>query len=194
MIDGRTNTVMVAKYKPIRQGIMLTVRAIIATHQGVAVKARDGFVASEFDKTRAAKKSAHEQAAAKLPQQDEAQPRLSKRMAALGLCSRREADEWIVKWLGSKLMAKLLIHWALAFILMQKLIVSAYAMEHQAESVTILLHKPVGHVSGQAEDGYQPAIVLVHPDNEWLEDPDLNEHNAKRFNVAFCMDWRLLVV
>ena len=38
MIDGRTNTVMVAKYKPIRQGIMLTVRAIIATHQGVAVK------------------------------------------------------------------------------------------------------------------------------------------------------------
>jgi 23S rRNA pseudouridine2604 synthase len=27
--------------------------------------------------------------------------------------------------------------------------------------VTILLHKPVGYVSGQAEDGYQPAVVLI---------------------------------
>ena len=27
--------------------------------------------------------------------------------------------------------------------------------------MTILLHKPIGYVSGQAEDGYEPAIVLV---------------------------------
>ena len=32
----------------------------------------------------------------------------------------------------------------------------------QREQVTILLHKPVGYVSGQAEDGHQPAVTLVH--------------------------------
>jgi 23S rRNA pseudouridine2604 synthase len=51
--------------------------------------------------------------------------------------------------------------------------------------VTILLHKPVGYVSGQAEDGYQPAIVLVHPDNEWLDDPELSEYNTKEFQRGF---------
>ena len=29
--------------------------------------------------------------------------------------------------------------------------------------VTILLHKPVGYVSAQAEDGYRPAITLITP-------------------------------
>ena len=31
----------------------------------------------------------------------------------------------------------------------------------QSERVTVLLHKPVGYVSGQAEDGYEPASVLT---------------------------------
>jgi 23S rRNA pseudouridine2604 synthase len=148
-------------------------------------KARDGFVASEFDKTRAAKKSAHQQAAAKLPnQQDDKSPRLSKRMAELGLCSRREADEWIVNgWV--KVDGEIIDTLGTRVSSDAEIIVSGYAMEHQAENVTILLHKPVGHVSGQAEDGYQPAIVLVHPDNEWLEDPDLNELNTKQFQRGF---------
>ncbi len=37
--------------------------------------------------------------------------------------------------------------------------------------MTILLHKPVGYVSGQAEDGHEPAAVLIRPDNRWREDP-----------------------
>ncbi|MEE9332304.1 MAG: pseudouridine synthase [Methylophilaceae bacterium] len=148
-------------------------------------KARDGFVASEFDNTRAAKTAKHNKAAANLAsKQDSAMPRLSKRMADLGLCSRREADEWIsngwvkvdgeiVDVLGTRISPD------------AEIIISGYAMEHQSESVTILLHKPIGHVSGQAEDGYQPAIVLVHPDNEWLEDPQLNEQNTKEFQRGF---------
>ncbi len=148
-------------------------------------KARDGFVASEFDKTRAAKKSAHHHAAAQLPnQQNDKLPRLSKRMAELGLCSRREADEWIANgWV--KVDGEIIDTLGTRVNPDAEIVVSGYAMEHQAENVTILLHKPVGHVSGQAEDGYQPAIVLVHPDNEWLEDPDLNEHNAKQFQRGF---------
>jgi 23S rRNA pseudouridine2604 synthase len=37
--------------------------------------------------------------------------------------------------------------------------------------VTVLLNKPIGYVSGQAEDGYEPAYVLVTPENRWSEDP-----------------------
>jgi 23S rRNA pseudouridine2604 synthase len=111
-------------------------------------------------------------------------PRLSKRMAELGICSRREADEWIVNgWvmvdgviidtLGSRINPD------------AEIIISSYAHEVQAESVTIILHKPVGYVSGQAEDDYEPAIVLVHPDNEWLDDPNLNAHHAKEFQRRY---------
>ena len=149
-----------------------------------AGKARDGFVASEFDKTRALREATHKKAAAKLPQNEDANPRLSKRMAELGLCSRREADEWITNgWvkvdgviidtLGTRINPD------------AEIIISGYAKEHQSESVTIILHKPVGFVSGQAEDGYEPAIVLVHPNNEWLDDPDLNAHNEKEFQRGF---------
>lgn len=97
-------------------------------------------------------------------------PRLSKRMAELGLCSRREADAWIVNgWvsvdgrvvdvLGTRVAPDARIE------------VSEAAARQQSEVVTILLHKPVGYVSGQAEDGYEPAVVLVHPDNHWPDDP-----------------------
>ncbi len=37
--------------------------------------------------------------------------------------------------------------------------------------MTILLNKPIGYVSGQAEDGYEPASVLVKADTHWGEDP-----------------------
>jgi 23S rRNA pseudouridine2604 synthase len=96
-------------------------------------------------------------------------PRLSKRMSELGLCSRREADEWIengwvrvdgrvVATLGTRVPPDAHID------------VDPAARRLQGESVTILLHKPVGYVSGQAEDGYQPAMVLIRPENRWAED------------------------
>jgi 23S rRNA pseudouridine2604 synthase len=140
-------------------------------------KARDGFVASEFDKTRSNK----ERFANKPTSENAELPRLSKRMAELGLCSRREADEWIANgWvkvdgviidaLGTRIQKD------------AEIIISGYAKEHQAENVTIILHKPVGYVSGQAEDGYQPAIVLVHPDNQWPDDPELHQHHPKQFH------------
>jgi 23S rRNA pseudouridine2604 synthase len=44
------------------------------------------------------------------------------------------------------------------------------ARQQQAMRVTILLHKPIGVVSGQAEDGYEPAITLVKAASRWSED------------------------
>jgi 23S rRNA pseudouridine2604 synthase len=95
--------------------------------------------------------------------------RLSKRMSELGLCSRREADEWIARgWVRvdgtvvSELGSKVLPH--------QRITVERQASAQQARRVTVLLNKPVGYVSGQAEDGYQPAVVLVTAGSRWKED------------------------
>lgn len=44
------------------------------------------------------------------------------------------------------------------------------ATRQQQDQVTILLHKPVGYVSGQAEKGYQPAVVLIDERSHWAED------------------------
>jgi 23S rRNA pseudouridine2604 synthase len=90
-------------------------------------------------------------------------------MSELGIASRREADEWIAKgWvrvdgrvvdqLGSRVLPG------------QHISVDAKARRQQDARVTVLINKPVGFVSGQAEDGYEPAVVLVKPENQWRED------------------------
>jgi 23S rRNA pseudouridine2604 synthase len=104
--------------------------------------------------------------------------RLSKLMSELGMCSRREADEWIEKgWvmvdgeridtLGTKVRPD------------QRIEIDPAAEAAQASQVTVLIHKTVGFVSGQAEDGYQPAITLVTPENRWEGD-----RSDIRFSVA----------
>src|SRR5579862_3625446 len=97
-------------------------------------------------------------------------PRLSKRMGELGLCSRREADRWITNgWV--KVDGKVVDALGVRVSPAARIDIDPAAREHQSEQVTILLHKPVGYVSGQAEDGYEPAIVLVRPENRWAADP-----------------------
>jgi 23S rRNA pseudouridine2604 synthase len=44
------------------------------------------------------------------------------------------------------------------------------ARGQQDRLVTILLNKPIGYVSGQAEDGHQPAVVLVQEVSHWKGD------------------------
>ncbi|UDM48775.1 pseudouridine synthase [Cupriavidus sp. MP-37] len=101
---------------------------------------------------------------------DDGLVRLSKRMSELGLCSRREADEWIPRgWvlvdgkpvteLGSRIRPDAEIE------------IRQEARSEQGERVTVLLNKPVGYVSGQAEDGYEPAAALFTPENQWEGDP-----------------------
>ena len=97
-------------------------------------------------------------------------PRLSKRMSELGLCSRREADQWIEKgWV--KVDGKIVNTLGVRVSREARIEVVREATAQQNELVTILLHKPVGYVSGQAEDGYEPAVVLVRPENRWADDP-----------------------
>jgi len=48
--------------------------------------------------------------------------------------------------------------------------IDARARQQQARLVTVLLHKPVGYVSGQPEDGYPAAAGLFTAANRWRED------------------------
>ena len=95
--------------------------------------------------------------------------RLSKLMSEQGICSRREADSYIERgWvlvdgvavteLGTKIFPN------------QKITLNRAAQTQQQTQVTILLNKPVSYVSGQAEDGYQPAAVLIKRDTQWSGD------------------------
>lgn len=102
--------------------------------------------------------------------------RLSKRMSELKMASRREADEWIaagwvrvngkVAVLGQRVGPDV------------EITIDPAARQQQAELVTVLLHKPIGYVSGQAEDGYEPAVVLFQPENRWQDDPSGIKPNA----------------
>lgn len=97
-------------------------------------------------------------------------PRLSKRMGELGLCSRREAETWIVNgWV--KVDGEVVNTLGVRVSPDARIEVDKAATDHQSGQVTVLLHKPVGYVSGQAEDGYEPAIVLIKPENRWPADP-----------------------
>ena len=103
--------------------------------------------------------------------------RLNKRMAELGLCSRREADEWIARgWVlvngQPAVMGQPVPPDAQVEVLPQ-------ARHQQAGQVTILLHKPVGYVSGLPEDGHESAAVLIKPQSHWRED-----RSGRRFEAV----------
>ena len=89
-------------------------------------------------------------------------------MAELGMASRREADDWIGRgWVK--------VNGEVATMGMQvtpdvRIEVNKQAQGAQANQVTVLINKPLGLVSGQAEDGHEPAITLVQPHNRWVDD------------------------
>lgn len=94
--------------------------------------------------------------------------RLSKRMAQLQMCSRREADDYIqqglvkvngqVAVLGQKVMPS------------DRIDLDKRVHQQQAQRMTILLNKPVGFVSGQPEKNYRAAIELITEENHWHGD------------------------
>ena len=94
--------------------------------------------------------------------------RLNKRMAELGMASRREADDWIARgWVRVDGQAATM---GMQVAPGARIEIAKQAQGQQANQVTILVNKPMGIVSGQAEDGHLPAITLVQPHNRWAED------------------------
>src|SRR5512147_1545085 len=98
--------------------------------------------------------------------------RVSKLMSEQGLCSRREADNYIERgWvlvdgvpvteLGTRIYPN------------QRITLAKAAQSRQDAAVTILLNKPVGYVSGQPEKDYRPAITLITTQSRFKEDRSL---------------------
>lgn len=97
---------------------------------------------------------------------DQEKVRVSKLMSERGICSRREADDYIAKgWvyvdgervseLGTRILPT------------QTITLDKAAKSAQQARVTILLNKPIGYVSGQPEPGFTPAITLIKPENQF---------------------------
>ncbi len=85
--------------------------------------------------------------------------RISKLMAERGMCSRREADSYIERgWVKVDGVVATLGERASAA---QIITLDKNVASQQSARVTILIHKPMAYVSGQAEDGYTPAVALV---------------------------------
>ncbi|MGB8338157.1 MAG: pseudouridine synthase [Burkholderiales bacterium] len=102
--------------------------------------------------------------------------RLSKIMSERGICSRREADDYIARgWvfvdgekiteLGTRIEPD------------QQISLDKRAQKNQDERVTIILNKSIGYVSGQAEPGMRPAVLLVTKENQ-----QSSNHSARKFS------------
>jgi 23S rRNA pseudouridine2604 synthase len=90
--------------------------------------------------------------------------RLSKLMAERGLCSRREADEWIAKgWV--KVNGQITDVLGIRVPPDCEIELSPGAHKDSNSRVTILLNKPIGYVSGQPEKDYLPAVRLITDEN-----------------------------
>src|SRR5690606_17599313 len=83
--------------------------------------------------------------------------RLSKLMSERGICSRREADDYIKKGLvlvdgqavnelGIKVSPNV------------RITLASEALSQQKNLITLILNKPIGYVSSQPEKDYIPAI------------------------------------
>lgn len=110
--------------------------------------------------------------------------RLAKTMAHRGLCSRREADDYILKgWV--KVNDKIIKEKGYPVSENDNIKLNHLAHQIQAERVTILLNKPVGYVSAQPEKGYKAAVELISPLNRWTEDKSPIHFNSKhKFGLA----------
>ena len=94
--------------------------------------------------------------------------RLNKRMADLGMCSRREADDWIDQ--GWVRVNGEIAEMGVQVLPTDRIDVDRAAQGHQEQQVTIIINKPMGYVSGQAEDGHTPAVALINPRTRWRDD------------------------
>ena len=109
---------------------------------------------------------------------DDGKVRVSKLMSEQGLCSRREADAYIERgwvFVDGERVAEL----GTRAYPTQKITLSREAQSRQLARVTILLNKPIGYVSAQAEGTYRPAVTLINAETRYAAD-----RSAQRFNSA----------
>ncbi len=91
--------------------------------------------------------------------------RLSKLMSERGLCSRREAEDYIDRGLvevnGEKILKQ--------GVKVERDVEIRLSDETKKHKVTVLLNKPLGYVSNLPEKGYRPAIELINQENQEVD-------------------------
>ena len=111
--------------------------------------------------------------------------RLSKRVAHLMRCSRREAEQYIEGgWVS---VNGKVVEAPMARVTDQTVVVDPHASLMTLTDVTLLLHKPPGFetmaMPGEANKRVKPAHQLLLPANHWAQDPAgvrlLKHHFAK---------------
>ena len=103
------------------------------------------------------------------------QVRISKILSELGLCSRREADEYIKQ--GQVLLdGKVVNELGTKACRSQKVELNKKGKLKQSKKLTILLNKPVGYISHLDDDKeFKPASDLINQDNYFSN--ELNDRN-----------------
>lgn len=100
--------------------------------------------------------------------------RLSKLMSQKGIASRREADDLISR--GLVLVNGVVVNELGAKVDPESHVtLAAEALKEQKELITIILNKPIGYVSSQPEPGYEPAIRLITPENQFSIEDQKNQ-------------------
>ena len=113
--------------------------------------------------------------------------RLSKLMAARGICSRREADVWM-SWGWVTVNGRAITRLGSKFPYDTDIAITREARLFKQQQLTIVLNKPVGYVSTQAEKGYQPASCLITPDNCVCKQGRLSRRQLQNLSVAGRLD------
>lgn len=84
-------------------------------------------------------------------------------MAELGLCSRREADQLIEQGLV-KVDGQVISQLGTKVMRTSQIELATHAQRQLDARVTIIMNKPIGYVSGQPENDYEPAVRLIRPE------------------------------
>tara|TARA_B100000749_G_scaffold280875_1_gene279605 strand:- start:51687 stop:52436 length:750 start_codon:yes stop_codon:yes gene_type:complete len=90
--------------------------------------------------------------------------RLSKYMSELGLCSRREADQYISQG-QVKVDGKIVEQLGFKIIPPVEVELVGQAKSQQDEKLSVILYKPIGYVSGPKEREYPSALDLIQEKN-----------------------------
>jgi len=112
---------------------------------------------------------------------------LTKRMSELNLCSRREADRWVraglvtvkgrIAEIGDKVEDTLS---AKSIVISRDDEETFSLLESDTVTKAVVINKPIGYVSGQAEHGHPPAIRLLTRNRLWQ---DNNKHTRNTIDL-----------
>ena len=94
--------------------------------------------------------------------------RLSKYLSQNGICSRREAEQFIRRgWL--KVDGEVVHRLGTTISESSQITLDPAIERFQSRLITILLNKPIGLVSGQPEKGYKPALSLITRTRQYVD-------------------------